>query len=287
MLDLISLILGYNSILRTSKKEKRTKILKNIQNIFLLILATFIVSCSKDEATDMRSSSEVIYERAKYAMDNGNFRNAVNYLEVLTTSFPFSNEAKQAQLDLIYTHYRSSSFEEAIDEAKQFEKENPTHPRVDYALYMRGISLFEGQHQWYHEIFDVDLTERPPSKTEEAFSVFSQLLRRYPESIYIDDARQRMIFLRNRLASYENHVAQHYLERGAYIAAINRAKYALEQYSGAPATIESLEIIANAYNSLGMDDLAEQAESIFLANQTKDLNQTIVLEESEPWYKFW
>ena len=82
-------------------------------------------------------------------------------------------------------------------------------------------------------------------------------------------------------------VAKHYLERGAYIAAINRAKYALEQYSGAPATIESLEIIANAYNSLGMDDLAEQAESIFLANQTKDPNQTIVLEESEPWYKFW
>ena len=261
--------------------------MKNIQNILLLILATLIVSCSKDEATDMRSSSEVIYERAKYAMDNGNFRNAVNYLEVLTTSFPFSNEAKQAQLDLIYTHYRSSSFEEAIDEAKQFEKENPTHPRVDYALYMRGISLFEGQHQWYHEMFDVDLTERPPSKTEEAFSVFSQLLRRYPESIYIDDATQRMIFLRNRLARYENHVAQHYLERGAYIAAINRAKYALEQYSGAPATIESLEIIAKAYNSLGMDDLAEQAESIFLANQTKDPNQTIVLEDSEPWYKFW
>ena len=136
-------------------------------------------------------------------------------------------------------------------------------------------------------MFDVDLTKRPPSKTEEAFSVFSQLLRRYPESIYIDDATQRMIFLRNRLAKYENHVAQHYLERGAYIAAINRAKYALEQYSGAPATIESLEIIASAYNSLGMDDLAEQAESIFLANQNKDPNQTITLEESEPWYKFW
>ena len=79
----------------------------------------------------MRSSSEVIFERAQLSIDNGNYRNAVNYLEVLTTSFPFSNEAKQAQLDLIYAHYRSSSFEEAIDEAKQFEKENPTHPRVD------------------------------------------------------------------------------------------------------------------------------------------------------------
>ena len=63
-----------------------------------------------------------------------NYRNATNYLEVLTTSFPFSNEAKQAQLDLIFAYYRSNGMEEAIDEAKQFEKENPTHPRVDYAL---------------------------------------------------------------------------------------------------------------------------------------------------------
>ena len=149
-----------------------------------------IVACSKDEATDLRSSSEVIYEKAKYALDNTNYRNATRYLEVLTTSFPFSNQAKQAQLDLIFAHYRSASFEEAIDEAKQFEKENPTHPRVDYALYMRGLSSFEGQHEWYHEIFDVDLTKRPPTKTEEAFSVFSQLIRRYPVSIYVSDAKQ-------------------------------------------------------------------------------------------------
>ena len=63
--------------------------------------------------------------------------------------------------------------EEAIDEAKQFEKENPTHPRVDYALYMRGLALFEGQHSWYHEWFNVDLSKRPPANTEEASSVFA------------------------------------------------------------------------------------------------------------------
>ena len=249
-----------------------------------LILVT---ACSKDEVTDLRSSSEVIYEKAKYALDNNNHRNATRYLEVLTTSFPFSNQAKQAQLDLIYAHYRSSSFEEAIDEAKQFEKENPTHPRVDYALYMRGLSSFEGQHEWYHEIFDVDLTKRPPTKTEEAFSVFSQLIRRYPDSIYVSDAKQRMVFLRNRLAKYENHVAQHYMERGAYVAAINRAKYALEQYSGSPSTIQSLEIIAKAYDKLGMTDLAEQAESIYMANQLKDPNLSVEIEDSDPWYKIW
>ncbi len=117
--------------------------------------------------------------------------------------------------------------------------------------------------------------------------MFSQLIRRYPDSIYVSDAKQRMIFLRNRLAKYENHVAQHYMERGAYVAAINRAKYALEQYNGSPSTIQSLDIIAEAYDKLGMTDLAEQAESIYLANQSKDPNLSIDIEDSDPWYKIW
>ena len=116
---------------------------KLIYILFICIL--FTTGCSReDEQTDTRSSSAIIYDRASKAMAAENYRNAVNYLEVLTTSFPFSNEAKQAQLDLIYAYYRSNGMEEAIDEAKQFEKENPTHPRVDYALYMRGLALFEG-----------------------------------------------------------------------------------------------------------------------------------------------
>ena len=222
-----------------------------------------ITGCSKDEVTDLRSSADIIYEKATNSMENGNYRNATNYLEVLTTSFPFSNQAKQ------------------------FEKENPTHPRVDYALYMRGLALFEGQHSWYHDVFDVDLTKRSPSKAQESFSVFSQLIRRYPNSIYVDNSRQRMIFLRNRLAKYENHVAQHYMERGAYVAAVNRAKFSIEQYNGAPATIESLKIIADGYRNLGMSDLAGNAESIYLANAPDSLVQTIDTEDKEPWYKIW
>ena len=95
----------------------------------LFVLILFTAGCSReDEQTDTRSSSAIIYDRAAKAMANGNYRNATNYLEILTTSFPFSNEAKQAQLDLIFAYYRSNGMEEAIDEAKQFEKENPTHP---------------------------------------------------------------------------------------------------------------------------------------------------------------
>jgi len=258
------------------------------KNVLLVFIAlTILLGCSGQEERDGRSTAEVVYQKAQNSMEGGSYRNAANYLEVLVSSFPFSNQSKQAQLDLIYSYYRSADFESAVDEARQFEKENPTHPRVDYALYMRGLSLFEGQHKFYHDFFNVDLTKRPPAKTEESFSVFAQLIRRYPNSVYIEDAKQRMIFLRNRLAKYENHVAGHYMERGAYVAAINRAKYSIEQYNGAPATVESLRIIAESYKKLGMTDLADTAEQIYFANINQDIFETTPLEEKKPWYKFW
>ncbi len=95
-----------------------------------------------------------------------------------------------------------------------------------------------------------------------AFSSFQELLRRYPDSEYVPDARERMIFLRNRLAEYENHVADYYMRRGAYVAAVNRAKYAVENYPGAPALEESLNIMIGSYRKLGMTDLAADAERV-------------------------
>jgi outer membrane protein assembly factor BamD len=70
------------------------------------------------------------------------------------------------------------------------------------------------------------------------------------------------VFLRNRLAEYENHVADYYLRRGAYIAAINRAKYALEHYPEAPQLEKTLQILVASYEELGMNDLSADARRV-------------------------
>lgn len=189
-------------------------------------------------------------------MQSGNFRNSITYYEGLEARYPFSNQAKQAQLNLIYAYYKNGEPESTIDAATQFERENPTHPRVDYALYMRGLANFSPEHSWYHRLFGVDLSKRPPVNARESFSAFSRLLQRFPDSIYADDARQRMIFLRNRLAEHENHIADYYFKRGAYVAALNRASYTVETYDGAPAIPDSMFIIIGSYEKLGMQDLA-------------------------------
>jgi outer membrane protein assembly factor BamD len=108
----------------------------------------------------------------------------------------------------------------------------------------------------------VDLSLRPPKDTLRSFSTFQELIRRFPDSEYVPDARQRMVFLRNRLAEYENHVADYYVRRGAYVAAINRAKYALEHYPEAPELEKTLQLLVVAYEELGMTDLAADARRV-------------------------
>jgi outer membrane protein assembly factor BamD len=236
---------------------------KPMKNLLILICAAAAVAgCGnrRDEVQDL--GAEGFSDRGLEAMEAGNYIGAAAYFRQLEARYPFSNVTRQAQLDLIYLYYKSSQPEAAIDAAEEFERENPTHARVDYCLYMKGLVYFDDAPNILERLFRVDLTVRPPKDTLRAFSTFQELIRRFPDSRYTDDARQRMIFLRNRLANYENYVARYYIERGAYIAAVSRAKYALEHYAGAPELEESLRLMVTAYQRLGMQDLAVDAERV-------------------------
>jgi len=228
----------------------------------LLGLATLALSgCGRSNNIE-NAGPEALYQRGFDAMDGSNFAGAIEYFKALEASYPFSPETRQAQLDLIYLYYRSQQPESAIDAAEEFERENPTHDRVDYCLYMRGVILFDQSPNVLEKLFRVDLAVRPPKDSMRSFSIFQELIRRFPSSEYVPDARQRMVFLRNRLTQYENYVAEYYIKRGAYVAAVNRAKYALEHYPEAPQLEQTLQILVTAYGELGMTDLADDARRV-------------------------
>lgn len=253
----------------------------------LALGAAGLGGCKSSSGLDARGGAQDVYERAYNSMRSGNFSNAIQYFEALEARYPFANETKQAQLDLIYCYYRDRQIEATVDAASTFERENPTHPRVDYALYMRGLAYFSGESSWYHRLLSVDLDKRPPKNVQESYSAFAQLVQRFPRSLYAADARQRMIFLRNRLADYELYVANFYLKRGAWLAAANRAQYALEAYNGAPATPAALIIMIEAYDQLGMGTLANDARNVLKASYPDDLPELARDEAKKPWYKFW
>ncbi len=239
-----------------------------ITGILASIVALGLISgCAGDaEEYDAVRDIREAYEVAEKSMDGQNYRKAIGIFEALQARFPFSDFAKEIQLRLMYCYYKVGRQDEAISAADQFLRENPTHAKVDYALYIKALTYFEREPSFLERWFRRDLEGRPPRDGELAFSLFRRLVERYPASPYAEDAQQRLVYLKNRLAAYENSVARFYLERGVYVAAVNRAKGALEHYNGAESGRESLEIMAEAYEGLGMIDLAADTRRILESN---------------------
>ena len=250
--------------------------------LLTLGIAMLAAGCRSHRGDDAKSGPEVIYARAQKAMKNSSYGEAIKQLEALQSRFPFSEPARQAQLDLIYVYYKSRQTDPAIDAADTFMRENPTNPRVDYAYYMKGLVYFERQANWLERYFNVDLSQRPPVNARKSFESFEELIKKYPHSPFVGDARQRMIFLRNRLADFELHVALYYMRRGAYVGAINRAKFCVENYDGAPAVRGSLKVLVDAYRQLKMTDLAANAQRVYAANYPANARD---VETKKSWWR--
>jgi outer membrane protein assembly factor BamD len=221
---------------------------------------------NNDEQETVINDVTEAYTDAKRAVERGNYRRGIQVYEAIQARYPFSDLSRQLQLDLMYAYYKSGQVEQAVEAADTFMRENPINERVDYALYIKGLAYFEDEAGFLEKRFKKDVTERPPKNVMESYSSFRRLVDRYPASPYAADAEQRMVFLKNRLADYENHVADYYLRRGAYIAALNRARAALEEYNGTPANEKSLRIMEQSYEKLGMHDLAADARRVLELN---------------------
>lgn len=247
----------------TTPQRNRHLIMRTFVTIVIACVA--LSGCASNEESfeeEFLNSITDAYETAQKALRAGNYRRAIRVFEALQARFPFSDLSKQIQLQLMYAYYKSGSQEQAIDAAETFTRENPTHDRIDYALYIKALAYFERDPGLLEKWFRKDLRNRPPQDAELAFSLLKRLVERYPASEYSADAEQRMVYLRNRLAAYQNSVADYYLRRGAYVAAVNRAKYALEEFNGADSGKESLDILIEAYDKLGMTEIAADARRV-------------------------
>lgn len=238
-----------------------------IRTILIAFLCASLAACAgKDEIqTEIQGITDA-YEKAQEAIARKNYRRGIQIFEAIQARFPFSDLSRQIQLELMHAYYMGGQREQAVEAADTFIRENPIHARVDYALYIKGLAYFEEEPGFMDRWFRRDTTKRPPQEVELAYITFRRLVERYPTSEYAADAEQRMVAIKDRLAQYENHIADYYLRRGAYVAALNRATTALEEYNGASGNARSLEIMALAYDKLGMTDLASDTRRVLEKN---------------------
>ena len=239
-----------------------------LRSLVLVTSLSLLAACAgndEEPITEVQNLQEA-YDKARESVARNNFTRGIQIFEAIQARYPFSDLSRQIQLELMYAFYKSGQNERAIEASETFIRENPIHRRVDYALYIQGLAHFDGDKGMLERWFRKDMTRRPPVGVEESYTTLRRLVERYPASPYAPDARQRMVYLRDRLARYENHVAEYYVRRGAYVAAVNRAKNALEEYNGSPSNERSLELLIAAYEELGMQELADDARRVLELN---------------------
>lgn len=220
----------------------------------LLLLLAGCAGVDQDPTKDW--SVEHFYTEAKTALKDGNYATAVKHFETLEARYPYGPYAEQAQLEVAYAYYKDQELASAIAAANRFIRMHPTHAHADYAYYLKGLANFNDQPNALERFFtDQDLSERDPRGMRDAYDAFRELVERFPQSRYAEDARNRMVYLVNFLAKSEINVARFYYDRRAYVATVNRAKYVIERYQRTPSVEDALGLQALAYKKMGMEGL--------------------------------
>ena len=239
----------------------------------------------KDETAGW--SAQKLYSEAKDNLNEGNYERAVKLFETLESRYPFGRYAQQAQLEVAYAYYKDNEPISAVAACDRFIKLHPNHPNVDYAFYLKGLANFNDDLGLLGNLVDQDLSERDPKAAAEAFLSFKELVTRFPNSKYAEDANARMKYLVNALANHEVAVAKYYLKRKAWVAAANRAKEVLTTYPDAPAVEEALAIMVESYDKLGLPGPRDDAQRVMALNFPHSKYAKGVSTRGKAWYRFW
>jgi outer membrane protein assembly factor BamD len=232
----------------------------------LVIFTLFLSACSSNPDKDRELTEREYYEQAREALDDGSLVVASDRLQKLESHYPFGRYAEQAQLELIYINYKMSDLDSVLATSERFIRLHPLHEQVDYAYYMRGLATYEMGFAFVERYLSDDIPKRDTQPLEDAFNHFAELLDRYPNSRYVDDSRKRMIFIRERLASYDIGIARYYMKRHAFLAAANRCENILLHHQKTAAVADSLAIMVEAYDELKMTSESEQALALLKQN---------------------
>lgn len=235
----------------------------------VLVFTLALTGCSSspdDSEREMRGSPEQLYQQAQGYINSGNFTMAAQALRNIETRYPFGAHINQIQLDLVYVYYQIGDQDRALTVIDRFLRLNPNHADLDYIRYMRGLVHLQLEQNTFQELFGISRHDRDKTYSEQAFEDFRQLLERYPNSAYATDARARMVGIQSRLAQYELEVAHYYMRREAYMAAITRAQYVVENFSQVPEIEDALALMVSAYDALELTDLRDDARAVLTLN---------------------
>ena len=256
--------------------------------LFLILLSPvlFLGCASLEEDPTINWSAEELYTNAKGRLDDKFYDQSIELYKNLDLRYPYGPFAEQGKIDIAYAYWKMNNSASALMACDRFIREHPDHQNVDYVMYLKALVHFNDDKGLLGFFVSKNLAERDPGAAREAFDILRDLVKRFPDSRYAEDAQLRMAYLVNTLAEHEVSVANYYFRRGAFVASINRAQSVIENYPRAPAAREALEVLALSYERSGLVESKQKIEAIIDVN-FPGLRQAKTEDAERSWWEFW
>ncbi len=233
--------------LAVATRYKRV-MMKPTLKLSLIALMLCVAACSSDSEEETADSKvkqaapEVLYRDARASMAGGGFIKAMGEFEEIERQHPYSEWARRGQIMAAYSAYRAGKFDDMVGILERFVKLYPTDTQTPYAYYLRALG-------YYTQISDVG---RDQQKTAEAREALREVIARYPDSEYAQDAKLKLDLTDDHLAGKEMEVGRYYLKQQEYLAAINRFKFVVDNYQTTSHAAEALHRLVESYLRLGV-----------------------------------
>jgi outer membrane protein assembly factor BamD len=240
-------------------------------SLALIVLLSLTACANTHSLSDGNSKGPAkppgeMYAEAMADMKDKSYDQAAKVLQSLLSRYPYGLYAQQAQMELAYAYYKKPDPDSALTAVDRFIKDYPTSPHLDYVYYLKGLIYFDTDTSFFKNIVPRDPADADPENLQNSFAAFKELATRFPNSMYAPDARVRMQYLANTLARHELKIAHYYMRRGAYVAAANRARTVLVDFSGTPQTVDALRVLVQSYDFLGLAKLRDDAQRVLDLN---------------------
>jgi outer membrane protein assembly factor BamD len=226
----------------------------------LLALALGLASCAakgsqdshSDFATGAMPPADQAYAVAIKQLQDEKYEHAVSDFDAIEETYPYSTWSKHAELLAGYAEYKEMDYDDAVSSLDRFISLHPADQEAAYAYYLKALC-------YYERIEDVD---RDQTATNQAIASLDDVITRYPDSAYAQDAQVKLRLAYNRLAGHEMAIGRFYQKQHLYIAAIGRYQDVVTNYQTTTYTPEALDRLVETNLDLGLTDAALRAASV-------------------------
>lgn len=220
--------------------------------------AIALSACQSDPDIDISAYAATIdppdqlYNEGLANMQAGNMTEASRKFDSITKQHTYSEYGRKAMVMSAFVSYRTGKNQEAINSARRFIALYPSDPEAAYAQYIIGLAYFK----------QIPAVTRDQAPSQRALAAMTEVIERYPDSEYVDDAQEKIRFARDQLAGKEMQIGRYYLERKEFIAAANRFRLVVENYPNTRQVEEALARLVETYYAMGLTSEAQTAAAV-------------------------